>query len=101
MNTKAAEKRKEIFKRGYGNFVITRGILQAGVIYALGMMITRFYLSDHETLNFADFFLTPRTWFWFVFNAVLFGAAMGTFFWFLLKITSKNFRDDASAPDHE
>ena len=96
---KFVEKWRKVRTNGVAHFVFTYGVLRVGGLFACLMLVSGFVFSDKSSLALSTYFLTGKTWFLLVFNALVYGILMGTFFWYTNEVAYKS-QIDREENDH-
>jgi hypothetical protein len=83
MTSKDAAKWELIRQKGLRHFLLKRGVIQIGGMYAGALFLCTFYFG---AVRFVDYVISAETWFKFFFNAFFFGILMGCFIWYASEV---------------
>jgi hypothetical protein len=68
-------------KKGFVRYLLVDGIFWTGGPFAVLMQVAGYFFLADQNQTFADYFVSPRTWFTFFVHATLFGGIMGSIKW--------------------
>jgi hypothetical protein len=69
-------------RNGLGWYIVVRGILTLGLLFAVGSVVANFIFSNESALSLSAYLSRRSTWFTFMANALSFGFTMGIVFWY-------------------